>query len=1176
MNFFDHKQKARNKWGTNRLLFKTMLIMKIQVFFLLITLQASANITAQSVTLQEKNVLFAKVLEKITTQTGVFFWYENGMIEKSKNVNINCHKMSLDKALDEICSDQNFTFEKINDKIYTFKKKEVEKNISPLTTEKLFELAPPAPITIRGKVTDENGKPLVGASVLVKGKQTGTQTNEKGEFEIKTSDDVSTLTISYVGYENNVVNIKNKSFIIVSLKPVLSQGEDLIVVGYSRQKKATLTGSVETISSKTFENRATTNIGLALQGETPGLLVTRTSPRPGNEGLNFVVRGLSSVNGSAPLIIVDGVPILNSFSFLNMNSDDIESISVLKDAAASIYGSAASNGVILVTTKRGKGGKTRYDLSSNLRFTTNGVTSYSPNMQQYATMWIEANKEETNPNWWVWGNKDNMLLMQQGVEGAYHFATWPTVDYFIYNTNRIKEMFSTRYSYQNNLSITGSSDKSSYRLSFGIADNKGNLATTYDGQKQFNLRFNYDVKLSQKLKLETGVSLIDAKTSTPSVGLDATLYANDMPFFPAKNPFGQWFPIFNGVDGGANRNPAALTSDGGRDNQNSLTGRVDMKATYVIYKDLSIEGKASVQNERFNQDRYVLAVPVYNWYGKQTGWGNGTDTSKTSYYTKAWTSAFQYYSLLLRYKKAIKSVHNISAFAGIEAQKTSYNWISANRVGFSDLGVQNISLASTATQTNDGFSSLYGNYSYLASASYNYAEKYLLDLMGRIDGSSRFASGHKFQNYGGISAGWIFTKENFLKDITSVINFGKLRASWGSSGNQATGLGEFDYLSLIKLGTTVLGLPAALQNSSTLTNNGLISYSRTWERVEQKNIALDLSFLRGRLSTSFEYFEKDNRGMLVNVNYPSILGGSAPKTNSGHFSTKGWESIIKWNDRINDFAYNIVFTLSNTTTNVTGVQGSDSYVAGKNGIVNGYPYQPWFVYKTDGYFKDQADVDAYYAKYGSSTDLASRPQSNVAVALRPGDTKKVDVAGTGNITGSGNAKSSLIYIGDGTPHYTFGINLGASWKGFDISAFFQGQFKQNIMRNGWMAYPFSAIWTNQNPAFLGKTWTADNTNAIFPRLTVNPSRASWNYANNDFMLQNNRYIRLKSLIVGYNLPASLTKKVNFERVRVYFSGNDLWESVHIKDGFDPEMGETSQNSGYPFSRTWSFGVNIGF
>jgi len=975
-----------------------------------------------------------------------------------------------------------------------------------------------------------------------------------------------------VAYKPREIKVTNSDVLLVALSNKDDVLNDVVVVGYGTQKKATLTGAVEQITSKTFEDRAVTNVGLALQGQTPGLVVTRSSPRPGNEGLNFVIRGATSVNGSNPLIIVDGVPVVNYYSFQNLNPDDIESISILKDGSAAIYRSRAANGVILVTTKKGKG-KTKIDYTGNFRFNTNGITGYSPSLEQYATTWLEANKEESTPNWWVWANKDNLLKMQQGVEGAYDLYN---TDFFIYNANRIDEMFARRYSYQHNLSISGSSDKSDYRLSFGYANNRGNLATAYDGQKQYNARFSYDYKLTDRLKLSSNISLINANTSTPSVGLDNTLYAFDMPFYPAKNPYGEWFATFNGIDGGANRNAAAVTSDGGRDNKNSLTGRIDLKATYEITKDFSLEGLASLQNERFTEEKYIVPVQLYNWYGDPTGIALNTSGTDNGYYTYAYTSYYQYYSALVHYNKTFNQKHHISFVGGLNAEKSNTQWVSANRVGFTDLGVHDISLAETTTQTNDGSKSQNGRYSYLARINYNYAEKYLLEVLGRRDGNSRFAEGYKFKNFGGVSAGWVFTQEDFLGKIKDIVNFGKIRASYGVSGNEASGLGAFDYLSTISVGTTILGNPASQQTATSLNNNGLVSYTRTWERVKQKDIGIDLEFLNRKLSATFDYFQKDNIGMLTSVNYPSVLGGSAPKTNSGHFSTKGWEAILTWKDFGKNYSYNISINMSNTNTLITGVEGADSYGAGANGIVNGYPYQPWFVYKTDGYFKDQADVDAYYTKYGSSDDLAGLPQNNAAVALRPGDTKKVDIAGTGNITSQGNEKSSLVYAGDGTPHYTFGINMGGSFKGFDIQAFFQGQLKQNIMRNGYMAYPFYALYTNQNPAFLGHTWTEADPGAEFPRLTVNPTRAKWNYANNDFMLQNNMYVRLKSLIIGYTLPKTLTDRAHLEKIRFYFSGNDLWELVSIKDGFDPEMGEASINSGYPFARTWSFGVNLGF
>lgn len=1030
-------------------------------------------------------------------------------------------------------------------------------------------------IVVTGIVASkEDGLPLPGVNIRVKGTNIGAVTDFDGNYSIKVPSSESILVFSYIGFVSTEVAVGNQKTVNVSLQPDVAALDEVVVVGYGTQKRATVTGAVETISSKAFEDRAITNVGLALQGQTPGLVVTRSSSRPGNEGLSFSIRGASSVNGSNPLIIVDGVPVLNNQSFQNMNSDDIESISVLKDGSAAIYGSRAANGVVLVTTKRGKG-ELKVDYSANVRFVTNGLVGYSPSMKEYASIWLEANKEETAPNWWIWG-EENLKKMQQGVEGKYDLFN---TDFYIFNANRIDEMFATRYSYQHNLSLSSGGDKSSYRLSLGLADNQGNLATAYDGQKQLNARFNYDYKLSEKLKLETGISIVNTHTGQPSKGLGNILYSFDMPFYPAKNPFGQWFAPFNGIDGGAIKNSAATTSDAGRYDKKQLTGRIDLKATYNIWDGLSVEGMASVQNERFNHERYVVPVQLYDWYGNPTNNAYQTDGTNNVYQTGAESKYYYYYQALLRYDKTFKDVHNISVMAGINAEKFTSQSLYAERVGFEDLGVYDISVASTETQTNSGFKNENGRYSYLARLNYNYDEKYIVELTGRRDGNSRFAKGYKFKNFGSAQLGWVFTNEESLSNITSILNFGKIRSSYATTGNEADGLGAFDYLSLISNGTAVLGQPAAQQTATGLTNNGLISYTRTWERVTQSNLGLDLGFLNNRLTTSFDVYEKDNIGMLINVTYPSVLGGSAPKTNSGNFNTKGWEFAIGWKDNIKDFSYNVSFNIGDAKTMVDGVEGADNYGAGRNGIVNGKPWRSWYVYKTDGYFKDQAEVDAYYQAYGSSDLLAGLPQSNQAVALRPGDTKRVDVAGTGNITGTGNENSSLVYAGDGTPHYTFGFNMGGSWKGFDFNAFFQGHLEQKIMRTGYMAYPFRALYTNQNPTFLGNTWTEGNPGAEFPRLTVNPTRAAWNYANNDFMLQNSKYIRLKSLVVGYSLPQSLIERMKLNKVRFYFSGNDLWEASTIKDGFDPEAGENAtdgDNAGYPFGRTWSFGLNIGF
>lgn len=1038
-------------------------------------------------------------------------------------------------------------------------------------------------VVVKGQVVDLNGNPVIGASVLEKGTNNGVITDIDGNFTLKVANRNSVVVVSYLGYKATEVKASDKKISQITLREDSEILDEVVVVGYGTQKKATLTGSIEQVNGKALESRAVTNVGLALQGQTPGLTVTRTSPRPGNEDISFQIRGATSVNGGSPLIIIDGVPALNNQSFQNMNSDDIESISVLKDGAASIYGAKAANGVILVTTKKGKG-KLTVDYNFNMRFNTLGITGYSSTMQQYAQMWLAANDEEEVEDWWAWVSRENMEKMAQGIEGIY--PTQYYGDIFIGNANRIDEMFATRFSYQHNLSLSGATDKSDYRISLAYADNQGNLATAYDGQKQINLRLNYGNQLTKWLRLETAASMIKTDTEGPSVGLDASLYAQEMPLFPAKNPYGQWYADYGTV---GDRQPAAATADGGRDNKTSLISRVDVKAIVDIWKGFSFEGMASFQNEEFRRERYVVPVQTYDWFGNPAEQVvsvtkptlSTTDPSNLAhnnpgYLTVAENYFYQYYSALLKYKNKFGD-HSVSAMLGINAEKNQVKKVAAGRLNFTNDGVYDLNVADSDMMGTSGGKYHNGTYSYIAKVNYDYQEKYLLELMGRRDGNSKFADGYRFQNYGSFSLGWVFTQEKFLQPITSFIglDFGKVRLSYGTSGNDV-GLGNYDYVSTINQGTAVLGSPATSVIATSLNNSGLVSLTRTWERVEQKNIGVDLNFLNNRLVFNWDYFIKENKGMLSSVSYPSVLGGTAPKTNSGHLRVRGWEVALTWRDKVKDFNYFVSVNLSDSRSKLMDLEGADTFVAGKNATLNGYPLNAWFLYKTDGYFASQEEVDAYYAKYANKGgDMALLPYGS-QTELRPGDIKRVDMSGDKCISAEGGASSDLIYMGDANPHYMFGISLGGDWKGIDFNALFQGVGKQMIMRQGWMAYPFSAGYTNQNPSFLGKTWTEENPNAEYPRLTVYKDRAAWNYLNNDFMLQNNRYIRLKSLVIGYTLPRVWTLKAKMEKVRVYFSGNDLWEATSIKDGFDPEMGEMAQNTGYPFARTWSFGVNVTF
>ena len=616
--------------------------------------------------------------------------------------------------------------------------------------------------TVNGVVTDDSGETIIGASVMIKGTSTGTITDMDGAFSLSVPAD-GTLVVSYIGYKTQEVAVKGKRTLNIVLKGDSEVLDEVVVVGYGTQKKATLSGSIEQVRGEALESRAVTNVGLALQGQTPGLMVTRSSARPGNEDIKFQIRGATSINGGEPLVVIDGVPALNDYSFQNMNSDDIESISVLKDGAASIYGAKAANGVILVTTKKGKG-KVSVDYNFNMRFNTNGITGYSPDMSEYARMWLAANKEEKTPNWWVWVSQANLERMAQGIEGIYSTNYG---DIFIGNANRIDELFATKVSHQHNLSVSGSTEKSDFRISAAYAKNRGNLAVADDEQTQMNFRLNNGYKLTDWFKLETGVSLVDATTDSPSVGLDDATYAYDMPFFPAKNPYGQWYANFGNV---GDRNSVAAISDGGRDERQSTTTRFDFKALIDIWNGISFEGTVSMQNEEFRRERWAMPVQTYDWWGNpaqklietaQTSLGNQTDPTNSGnnpgYMTVAERYNYQYYSALLKYNKTFADVHNVSVVAGINGEKTQVKKVAAARLNFEDDGVYDLNLADATTQGTSGGKYHNGTFSYIARVNYNYDEKYLVELIGRRDGNSKFADGHRFQNYGSFSLGWVFT-----------------------------------------------------------------------------------------------------------------------------------------------------------------------------------------------------------------------------------------------------------------------------------------------------------------------------------------------------------------------------------------------------------------------------------
>ncbi len=1120
--------------------------MKLSVLLLLIAIHISAKGVSQQISISVDNAPLSQVLRSVARQSDISLMYSEPLLKNTHSVTLRMQNVSVRQALDACLKGQPLVYIIQGDHIL------IQPKVSQNTA-----LDRDTTITIQGKITSAGQTPLVGVTVMVKGTTIGTISNVKGHYMIN-ADAGDSLVFRYLGYQEKHVAVGDRQTINVQLLSAANQLNQLVVVGYGTQRKEDVTGAVEQVSSKVFDSRAVTNPALALQGETPGLVITRSSARPGNEGINFQIRGVTSVNGGSPLIVIDGIPVVSDDEFLNMNPDDIASVTVLKDGMAAIYGARAANGVILVTTKKGQKGKIRVDYNANVRINTIGITTPIPTMQQYATMWLDAEAQESVPNYWGW-SLPVLDSLQKGIPGIYPTTYWGNV--FLGPGDRFKELFGPEISQQHNLSISGGTENTSYRLSAAYANNRANLRTAYDGQKQYNIRLDYDFKITKGIKLETGVAYQSAITSSPSSGIDAALVAEDPPLYPAKNPYGEWYANF-GTAG--NRNSVAATMDGGRSVKTNNLVTLNGKLTVKLWQDLDFEGTASIQSLQYRMDQYNLTVPQYEWDGTLAP----SELNPTSSVrAESDNTLYQDYNALLHYD-AFFGDHHITASTGITSELNEYKGLYGYRTDIPSNGVYDLNLAGLDHVEATGGQNHWGLYSYIARVSYSYKDKYLVQLLGRRDGSSRFAPGHRWSNFGNASVGWIVSKENFMKGLEPIISFLKLRASYGVMGNQE-GIGEYDYLSTISQGSAVLGNPAALQTASWVS--AMTSDTRTWERVNMRNAGIDFGFLSDRLSGSFDYYLKENNGMLISITYPSVLGATAPKTNAGVLKVHGWEAQVTWKDRIGKFSYNVGLNMGDSRDKLISMEGASTINPGLNSTVVGYPVNSWFLYETDGYFANQKEVDDYYAKYTVNGQGTLPPQQDQTQNLRPGDTRKVDLNQDGIID-----QRDVKFMGDAAPHYIYGINLGGAFRNFDLNVFFQGVLDENIVRNGWNSYPFYAVWTNPNIAFMGKTWTEQNPKAEFPRLTVNNVRSGWDYANNDFMKQNDRYIRLKSLIVGYTVPASITQRVHVDRVRVYLSGSDLWELTAIKDGYDPEQGDASQNDGYPFFRTWSLGLNVSF
>ncbi|MFD2553642.1 SusC/RagA family TonB-linked outer membrane protein [Sphingobacterium tabacisoli] len=1029
--------------------------------------------------------------------------------------------------------------------------------------------------TISGKVTDMDGKPLAGVTVAEKGSKNSTQTNKDGKYAISVGGSTRILTFSYIGFESKEVTAIDG--VTVQLTQVDGALDEVVVVGYGRQKKTNLTTAVSQVSKETLENRPSPTVANMLQGAAPGLVISRNSGRPGAQGLNLQVRGATSANGDAdPLYVIDGV-VSTAATFLAINPNDIENISILKDGGATaIYGAQSAGGVLLVTTKGGVAGKTRIAFSNNTAFQR---AANIPNRLSLIDEMNYMNLARANAGL---GPEYFEVDLDRAVNGP-TFVEGADKQWLTYNQENILDyVIRDSYGmYNNNLQMSGGTEGVNYMTSIGNMTQDGVFKVGEDRFSRWNARANLSAKLNKYLKLDLRSSYINEANDNPTTGgygIDGGGNGILRQFFSSRGRF----PLLN-EDGTYYRSGTssalgyALLRDGGFDRNRKSNFSNNVTATIANFID-GLQVRLMYSREDIGEQKRDFRRTVTYYSGPNKTFpsyqNNPNNYSITNYKTLQ-----ENYQAIVDYNFKVADNHNFQVMGGYQFLDFRYEYVSAST---RNLYVNdNPSLNFTSDPANKSHNQVDASeamQSYFGRLNYDYKGKYLFEATVRNDESSRLSKSTRRKTFPSFSAGWNILREDWFSVSSDILSELKPRVSWGKVGSQV-GIGYFDYLSLLypqRSSTTTVNLILNDVQQAYLYQRSIPATELSWETVETRNIGLDFSMLNRRLSGSFDYYNKLNNDMLVSVSLPATIGIDVPKSNDGRLKTWGWELSLNYKDKIgSDFTYSVTANVADNQNKLIYFGGaSDVVKAGVNGkregFVEGYALNSIWGYKTDGYFQTAADLAAA-PSYERIVNVTNVPGL--------GDVRYVDVNGDGMIgPGKGTLEDTgdMVYLGDINPRYQYGLNINLGYKNFDFSMFVQGIGKRKFKPSNELIQPALYSWYLPM-SFHTDYWTEDNRDAAFPRPYLSGNH---NFVASDKWFLNGAYARLKNVQLGYTLRKESFAKLPFSRVRFYLSGEDLFtvSAMGIFKGVvDPEMKpEDDKISPYPFAKTYSFGLNIDF
>lgn len=1088
---------------------KFLNIMRISTLLLFVCIFASyaSDLSSQTakVNIANTRMTIGDFIKQVEKETGYMFVYNKGEIDANRTVSLKKGNNTVGDCLNRIFDGTGVSFVFDDGYVVLTKHSQTQAAVSQQSGK-----------LVKGAVTDESGLSVIGANVFIKGTTVGTITDMEGNFSLEVPSDNDILVISYIGYVEQQIPVKNRKNWSIVLKEDAQNLDEVVVVGYGTQRKGNIATAVTTIKSDVLQNRPVQTVGEALQGQIPGLSVTAKGA-PG-ESPKLQLRGssvLKSDNSSEPLVLVDGVPA--DFNFLN--PEDIESINVLKDAASSaIYGSRAANGVLLITTKRGKMGKPTFRYNGSVGVNAPMYMPESISSVEYARI---KNEAERNMGRAPIYTDEDITMFANGTD----LNRYPNTDWL---DLAIQNSVTTRHG----LEASGGTEKVRYLVSAGVDHQTGVFPNTQ--QNVFNVRSSTDISISKKLGISFDLryQLRDMDALNNQEDLYKQLISAE-PTMVAYYTDGSY-----GYNPGFFTNPLVPLYEGGQKYTNRHEASGIFKLDYEFIEGLKFTGIANVKYTFKNEEARSRKV-FYKNYFTQEVFENG----ENSFSDRRDYNAYYNLQALLNYKKSF-GIHNLDILAGYQQESENSDWLKGARSGYPTDIIWELNPGPKDNWSNDGNGEHWALASFIGRINYDYDNKYILSLSMRSDASSRFAKGSRWSTFPSVAAAWRISQESFMKGTRSWLDDLKIRASWGQTGS-ATGLGLYPSYTLISTGGLILN--NTYQQIASLKTIG--NQELTWEHSDMLNFGLDVKMLNSRLNFTGEYYIKNTKDILLEMPVPLEYGFGKPNMNVGEVRNKGWELSLSWNDRINDFGYSISGNLSDNRNEVIDLGGTGPWKGSNTYTDVGLPFNSIYGYESMGLF--QSDEEVANAPFQNSNTAAG----DIRYKNQNGD-DKIDA-------------NDRVVIGDPNPHFLYGMNLGFDYKNFDLNIFFQGigQKDRVIMDNFVRPFFDSSIFKHHLDY-----WTPENTGAKYPRI-LNKDDGTHNYQQSDYWMINAGYFRMKNLQIGYTIPREILRPAGFDRVRVYFSANNLFTVSDFVPGMDPE---SEKSVSYPFARTYSFGLNVQF